>query len=61
MDPRATMPPQMPPKLNKIISKMEAVRSSWSMECKCCGVLISTSQKYEEHMSDHFLESQKGY
>ncbi len=52
---------QLPPKLNKLILKMEKMKKCWSFECKSCGIMISTSQKYEEHMIEHFQGGQKQY
>lgn len=40
---------------------MEKVKKCWSFECKSCGVLISTNQKYDEHMLEHFQGGQKQY
>ena len=52
---------QLPDKLLKLITNMDKVKKCWSFECKSCGILISTSQKYDEHMVEHFQGGQKQY
>lgn len=47
VDPRTPTPLQISSKLSKLLAKIEAVKSNWALECKACGVLISTNQKYE--------------
>lgn len=54
--PRYDPPPQptTTSKYHKILQKMDSLKKNWFFECKACGLMMITMEKYEEHKLEHF-------